>query len=84
MFADIVNFTALAEEYDAQGSGDASWMECSRRFDRLADKHGVDKIKTIGDAYMVAGGLSGDGAQYVDAVVDMALDMIAAYAPKMR
>ena len=75
MFADIVNFTALAERYSAK--------EVVRlldgvfsRFDRLADKHGVDKIKTIGDAYMVAGGLTNDGARYVDAVVDMALDMI--------
>jgi class 3 adenylate cyclase len=42
----------------------------------LAEKHGVDKIKTIGDAYMAAGGLSGNGNQYADAVVDLAMDML--------
>jgi class 3 adenylate cyclase len=45
------------------------------RFDELAEKHGVDKIKTIGDAYMVAGGVSGDDTQYVSSVADLALEM---------
>jgi len=51
--------------------------EVFTQFDQLAEKHGVDKIKTIGDAYMVAGGLSGEGTQYVSAVADMALEMLA-------
>jgi class 3 adenylate cyclase len=50
--------------------------EVFTRFDELAEKHKVDKIKTIGDAYMVAGGVSGDDTRYVSAVADMALDMI--------
>jgi len=36
----------------------------------------VDKIKTIGDAYMAAGGVSGDDTQYVASVADMALEML--------
>src|SRR5690606_27521678 len=45
-------------------------------FDELADKHRVEKIKTIGDAYMAAGGLEA-GAQihFADAVAHMALEM---------
>jgi len=75
MFADIVNFTALAEERNPKDV--VTFLDAVfTRFDALAEKHGVDKIKTIGDAYMVAGGLSGEGSQYVDAVVNMALDML--------
>ncbi len=75
MFADIVNFTSLAEELTPKEVV-AFLDEVFTRFDELAEKHGVDKIKTIGDAYMVAGGLSGDGTQYVGSVADMALEML--------
>jgi class 3 adenylate cyclase len=44
-------------------------------FDELAEKNGMEKIKTIGDAYMVAGGLNSAFANYTDAIADMALDM---------
>jgi adenylate cyclase len=75
MFADIVNFTALAEELTPKEVV-AFLDDVFTRFDQLAEKHGVDKIKTIGDAYMVAGGLSGDGTQYVGSVADLALEML--------
>ena len=75
MFADIVNFTSLAEELPPKEV--VTLLDnVFTRFDELAEKYGVDKIKTIGEAYMVAGGLSGDGRPYVDAVADMALDML--------
>jgi class 3 adenylate cyclase len=75
MFADIVGFTALAEELTPKEV--VSFLDgVFTRFDELAEKHGVDKIKTIGDAYMVAGGLSGEGTHYVDAVAAMALEML--------
>ncbi|NIO38840.1 MAG: adenylate/guanylate cyclase domain-containing protein, partial [Burkholderiales bacterium] len=38
--------------------------------------HRLDKIKTIGDAYMVAGGLAGDSSDYVERTANLALDMI--------
>jgi class 3 adenylate cyclase len=44
-------------------------------FDELAEKHGMEKIKTIGDAYMVAGGLDNERADYSDAIADMAMEM---------
>jgi adenylate cyclase len=75
MFADIVGFTTLAEELTPKEV--VSFLDgVFTRFDELADKHGVDKIKTIGDAYMVAGGLSGENTHYVDAVAAMALEML--------
>jgi class 3 adenylate cyclase len=44
-------------------------------FDHLAHKHGLEKIKTIGDAYMVVGGLPETRPDHAEAVVAMALDM---------
>ena len=44
-------------------------------FDALADEYRLDKIKTIGDAYMVAGGMREDDVDYTAGVIDMALAM---------
>ena len=75
MFADIVNFTRLSEEL-APAEMVALLNDIFSAFDLLAEKHGLEKIKTIGDAYMVAGGLEYSGRhQYVDAIASMALDM---------
>ena len=75
MFADIVNFTKVAEGLAPQQVF-SMLNRIFYRFDELAEKHGLEKIKTIGDAYMVAGGLNTDRADYSDAIADMALDMI--------
>ena len=56
MFADIINFTRLSEEMPPKFMV-AMLNEVFSHFDQLAEKHGLEKIKTIGDAYMVAGGL---------------------------
>src|SRR5882672_7242312 len=75
MFADVVNFTRLAEELTPNQV--VSFLdEVFTRFDRLSDQHGLDKIKTIGDAYMVVGGLAENRLNYADHVADMALEMI--------
>ena len=76
MFADIVNFTEIAEGM----SPNAIFSMLNKifsSFDSLAEKHGLEKIKTIGDAYMVAGGLNNDEseANYSEAIAAMALDM---------
>ena len=80
MFADIVGFTRMTEEMSPRQTV-TILNDIFSLFDELADKHSVEKIKTIGDAYMAAGGLDG-GAQihYCDAVAHMALDMIRAVA----
>ena len=47
-------------------------------FDDLAEKHGREKIKTIGDAYMVAGGFPEQRNSHAGQVAGMALDMLTA------
>jgi class 3 adenylate cyclase len=75
MVADVVGFTRLAEELTPKQM--VSFLDSVfSRFDELTDKYALDKIKTIGDAYLVAGGLEGDDTDYVDRTANMALDMI--------
>ena len=49
--------------------------EIFSEFDGLAEKYGLEKIKTIGDAYMVVGGLPMYHPDHAEAIADMALDM---------
>ncbi|AFY39844.1 adenylate/guanylate cyclase with integral membrane sensor [[Leptolyngbya] sp. PCC 7376] len=75
LFADIVDFTPLASRLSAQALLDILNQVFSQ-FDELADQYGLEKIKTIGDAYMVAGGLPIPDPNHVAAIADMALAMI--------
>jgi adenylate cyclase len=77
MFADIVNFTRLTEQIPPHEMI-SLLNKVFSRFDHLAEKHGLEKIKTIGDAYMVAGGLTAHDRS-VDAVADMALELLALF-----
>ena len=74
MFADIVNFTRVAEGLTPQQVF-AMLNRIFSSFDELAEKYGMEKIKTIGDAYMVAGGLNSEFSDYTAAIADMAADM---------
>ena len=74
MFADIVNFTHIAEGM-APTQVFAMLNRIFSSFDELAEQYGMEKIKTIGDAYMVAGGLNDGQKNYSDAIADMALAM---------
>jgi adenylate cyclase len=72
-----VNFTHMSEEMSPNETVHLL-NDIFSEFDLLAEKYGVEKIKTIGDAYMVAGGLQkNDDALYVDAMANMAIDMQA-------
>jgi class 3 adenylate cyclase len=76
LFADIVGFTriastALPEEIVAMLN------EIFSRFDRLVERHGLEKIKTIGDAYMVAGGIPAPVDDHPGRIAELALDMLA-------
>ncbi|MBS1891596.1 MAG: adenylate/guanylate cyclase domain-containing protein [Actinobacteria bacterium] len=74
LFADIVGFTTLAQTLPP----DRVVVLLDRVFagwDRLADRHGVEKIKTIGDAYMVAGGIPAPREDHAEAIADLALEM---------
>jgi adenylate cyclase len=77
LFADVVDFTPLTERTEpARVVGVLD--EVFRAFDELAERHGLEKIKTIGDAYMVAAGLPHARPDHARAMADMALDMHAA------
>lgn len=74
LFADIVDFTPLSAQLSPEGTVKLL-NEVFSRFDRLAGKHGLEKIKTIGDAYMVVGGLPEPRADHAGAVMAMAIEM---------
>jgi class 3 adenylate cyclase len=75
LFADLVNFTQLSERTNATELVQMLDQIFSR-FDALADQHGLEKIKTIGDAYMVVGGVPDARADHATAVAKMSLDML--------
>lgn len=74
MFADLVNFTQLTESLSPEQMVSLLNTIFSG-FDELCEKHGVEKIKTIGDAYMVVGGLDREHVNYTNDIADLALDM---------
>jgi len=74
MFADIVNFTQVAANM-SPSQVFAMLNRIFSAFDELAEQFGLEKIKTIGDAYMVAGGLNEDLSDYSAAIADMAVAM---------
>jgi len=74
LFADIVGFTPLSARMSPIELVNLLNRMFSK-FDKLAEKHGLEKIKTIGDAYMVAGGLPVPRDDHAEAVAQMALDM---------
>jgi len=84
LFADLVGFTELAERM-APAALVGLLDEIFSIFDDLAERYGLEKIKTIGDAYMVVGGLPRPSLHHTDAVADMALamqDAIAAFGAR--
>jgi class 3 adenylate cyclase len=76
LFADIVGFTPLSERLTAPDLV-ALLDRVFARWDQLAARHGVEKIKTIGDAYMVAGGIPTPREDHAEAIAEMALAMQA-------
>jgi adenylate cyclase len=77
LFADVVDFTPLAERLPA-GEVVGVLDRLFSHFDVLADRHGLEKIKTIGDCYMVAAGVPSPRPDHARALALMALDMQAA------
>ncbi len=75
MFADLVNFTQLTQQMSPEQMVGLlntvfTW------FDALTERHGLEKIKTIGDAYMVVGGLAREREEYVADMANLAFDMM--------
>jgi class 3 adenylate cyclase len=75
LFADIVGFTKMSAAADA---GDVVELlnAIFTDFDHLADKYRLEKIKTVGDAYMVVGGLPDPRPDHVEAVAAFAVDAL--------
>lgn len=75
MFADIVGFTDLSSRHEPETIVQMlNWVFSI--FDGLTERFGLEKIKTIGDAYMVASGIPKPRPDHVEAAVFMALAMI--------
>jgi len=75
MFADLVNFTQLTEQMSPEQMVGLLNTVFSG-FDELSEKYGLEKIKTIGDAYMVVGGLTRERPDYVEDMANMAIEML--------
>ncbi len=79
LFADLVGFTELSSRISASELVE-TLNEIFTIFDGLAEQYGLEKIKTIGDAYMVVGGLPEPHSSHAEAVAMMAIDMLKAVA----
>jgi adenylate cyclase len=77
LFADVVDFTPLAERLPPTKVV-AVLDHLFSHFDELAERHGVEKIKTIGDCYMVAAGVPSPRKDHAQVLAQMALEMQAA------
>lgn len=74
LFTDFKGFTALSEKLSPKQLV-KDLHECFSAFDRICEKHGLEKIKTIGDAYMAAGGLPTPNDTHATDVIKAALEM---------
>src|SRR5262249_30541889 len=75
LFADVVDFTPFSERLQPSqvvGTLDSLFS----RFDELAERYGLEKIKTIGDCYMAAAGVPTPRKDHARAIACMALDML--------
>jgi len=79
LFADLVGFTQLSAQIIASELI-GSLNEIFTIFDELAEQHDLEKIKTIGDSYMVVGGLPTPRSDHAEAIARMALDMLKGIA----
>lgn len=77
LFADLVDFTGLATRYSPTRLVELL-NHIFSTFDDLASMMGLEKIKTIGDAYMVVGGLPTPTTNHAEQVMVMAMTMLAA------
>ncbi len=83
LFADLCGFTHFSQHVDAQHL--VSLLdEIFSTFDHLANIHGVEKIKTIGDAYMAVAGVPLARDDHANAVASMAIGMQKAFSELMR
>nr|WP_242041988.1 adenylate/guanylate cyclase domain-containing protein [Alkalinema sp. FACHB-956] len=75
LFADIVNFTPLSSQLSPTELVNLL-DEMFSHFDQLVEQYGLEKIKTIGDCYMVASGVPTPREDHAEALAHLALDML--------
>ena len=76
LFSDLVGFTKISAQMGPSALVNDLNLLFSR-YDAAGKQHGVEKIKTIGDAYLVVSGLPNQRPDHIDACADMALSMVA-------
>jgi len=76
LFADLIGFTGLATRIPPRQVVEILDTLFSK-FDRISHSRGLEKIKTIGDSYMVAGGVPTADEDHYTAIADCALEMLA-------
>lgn len=74
LFTDFVNFTQASENMGAQGLID-ELHACFKRFDEITHKYNIEKIKTIGDAYLAVCGLPSPDSRHAENVVKAAIEI---------
>jgi guanylate cyclase len=76
LFADVVDFTRLSAAMTPEAT--VAWLnELFSELDALSERHGLEKIKTIGDAYMAVAGIPAPRADHAEAAAEMALSIQA-------
>ena len=76
VFTDFVNFTALAERLTPQALVD-ELHTCFKAFDEIVTRHKIEKIKTVGDAYLAVSGLPAANPKHAESVIAAALEINA-------
>ena len=76
LFTDFVNFTNAGEKMSAKGLVD-ELHNCFTKFDEITHKYGIEKIKTIGDAYLAVAGLPTPDPNHAENVVRAAIEISA-------
>ncbi len=77
LFADIKSFSSIASETSPEVLV-SELHECFKAFDEIISKHGIEKIKTIGDAYLCASGIPVKNADHAATMIKVAQEMLAA------
>ncbi len=76
LFTDFVNFTQASESMGAQNLID-ELHTCFKKFDEISEKYNIEKIKTIGDAYLAVAGLPAADPHHAENIVNAAQDIVA-------
>ena len=76
LFADIAGFTKMSSKMSSQEKLVDILNEIFTNFDRVAGNYGLEKIKTIGDCYMLAGGIPVPSDDHLERTIDASLEMI--------